>query len=117
MYQGHKVSKSSCARPSSQPDIIISLCVTHRDLILMAYNAVSLFFLYVRATWSLRLSKGHRPRVFGNRVPKIIFGPKRFRKLEQMTHQGAEILASFIKYYSGGQIKDDMAGGTSGTHE
>jgi len=51
----------------------------------MAYNVVSLFFLYVRATWSLRLSKGHRPRVFGNRVPKIIFGPNRFRKLEQMT--------------------------------
>jgi len=39
----------------------------------------------VRATWSARLNKGHRPRVYGNRVPKIIFGPKRFRELEQTT--------------------------------
>jgi hypothetical protein len=33
--------------------------------------------LYVCGTWSLTLSEVHRPRVFENKVPRKIFGPKR----------------------------------------
>jgi len=55
-----EINKFSCARPTSEPDIIISLCVTHSDLILMAYNIASLSFLYVRATWSLILTNCER---------------------------------------------------------
>jgi hypothetical protein len=33
--------------------------------------------LYGCETWSLTLKDEHRPRVFGNRVLRRIFGPKR----------------------------------------
>jgi hypothetical protein len=35
--------------------------------------------LYGQETWSLLLREEHRLRVFKNRVPRCIFGPKRVR--------------------------------------
>jgi hypothetical protein len=42
------------------------------------YKAITLpVVLYGCETWSLTLRNEHRPRVFGNRVLRRIFGPKR----------------------------------------
>jgi hypothetical protein len=45
--------------------------------------------LYGRETWSLTLRKGHRLRVFENRVLRRIFGPKR-----------DEVTGGWIKLYN-----------------
>jgi hypothetical protein len=45
-------------------------------------------------TWSLTLREEHRLRVFENRVPRIIFGPKK----NEQENGGSYTMRSFIFY-------------------
>jgi hypothetical protein len=70
-------------------------------------------------TWLLRLREERRLRVFENRVPRGIFGPKKdevtgeWRKLytEELTD-----LYSTKYYYSGDQIEKNEMGGACGMY-
>jgi hypothetical protein len=49
-------------------------------------------------TWSLTLREEHRLRVFENRVPRRIFGPKRVEVTRGFRKLHGEELALFTKY-------------------
>ena len=52
--------------------------VVSKNIKIKIYRTIILpVVLYGCETWSLRLREEHRLRVFGNRVLRIIFGPKR----------------------------------------
>jgi len=48
-----------------------------KNINIKIYRTVILPVLYGCETWSLTLREEPRPRVFKNRVPRRIFGPKR----------------------------------------
>jgi hypothetical protein len=56
---------------------------------------VKLSPVYGYETWSLTLGKGHRLRVFENRVQKIIFGPRREGRRKEWEAREDCILRSF----------------------
>jgi hypothetical protein len=57
---------------------LLSSSLSSKDLMIKIYKNLILFVvLYGCKTWSLTLSEERRLRVFGNRVLRRIFGPKR----------------------------------------
>jgi hypothetical protein len=57
---------------------LLSSCLLSRNVKVKIYKTIILpVVLYGCETWSLTLREEHRLRVFGNRVLRGIFGPKR----------------------------------------
>jgi hypothetical protein len=57
---------------------LLSSCLLFRDVKVKIYKTIILpVILYGCETWSLTLREEHRLKVFGNRVLRRIFGPKR----------------------------------------
>jgi hypothetical protein len=57
---------------------LLSSCLLSRNLKVKNYTTIILsVVLYGCETWSLTLREEHRLRVFGNRVLRGVFGPKR----------------------------------------
>ena len=56
---------------------LLSSSLLAKNLKIKIYRAIILFvFLYGCKTWSLKLREEHSLKLFGNRVARIIFGPK-----------------------------------------
>jgi hypothetical protein len=73
--------------------------------------------LYECESWSLTLREEHRLRVFGNRVLRRIFGPKR----DEVTKEWRKLLNEELhNLYSSPdiirQVKANEVGGACGTH-
>ena len=69
---------------------LLSSTLLSKNLKIKIYKTIILpVVLYGCETWSLTLSEERRPSVFGNRILRRIFGPRRDAKVEWTRLQNA----------------------------